>query len=47
MRITVGIVEDNQNLALGLAEKLRLSEELSVLFIAHSGREMMQKMEQR
>lgn len=45
MRITVGIVEDNQNLALGLAEKLRLSEELSVLFIAHSGREMMQKME--
>lgn len=46
MRITVGIVEDNQNLALGLAEKLRLSEELSVLFIAYSGKELMQKMEQ-
>ncbi len=45
MRIKVGIVEDNQNLARGLAEKLSLSEELSVSFVARNGKDLLAKLE--
>lgn len=45
MRIKVGIVEDNQILARGLAEKLSLSEELTVSFVARNGKELLAKLE--
>ena len=47
MAITVGIVEDNPDLAISIAEKLSLSDDLEVVLQARNGKDLLEKLKKQ